>query len=60
MDLVFMYLQVLSDSGTACTLPLRWPEERGEIALSSLRKTGNTLEKGRGSGGGALVASAAV
>ena len=30
-----LYLQVLSDSGMDRTLPQKWPEERGETALSS-------------------------
>ena len=34
--LLLVYLQVLSDSGTARTPPLKWPEEQGETALSSL------------------------
>ena len=31
-----LYLQVLSDSGTARTPPQKWPEEREETAFSSL------------------------
>ena len=58
MDIVLAYLQVLSDSGTARTPPLRWPEERGETALrlTSL-STGNDKQarKGVARGGGAGI-----
>ena len=46
--LLLVYLQVLSDSGTARTPPLKWPEEQGETALRSTSlSTGNDnkLEK---------------
>lgn len=58
--LLLAYLQVLSDSGTARTAPLKWPEERGETALRSTSlSTGNDKQarKGVARGGGAGTTS---